>query len=356
MTTKKDYLDNFIIPIDPRWDYRYDYRTPGKYLPPYPAGRVGFTCALYFRGGHLPEVWKNACQCVREYAQLIGEKAKIASKFDGDFVRAESKKLPLLDEDWIARKREEGYEAVRYVIGSSYREEYPPSFSLEICLRLEEWEIPNAPPLDKQISYIIAGFPPSFFLLKEPTPSFRDLVYQWASLLRPVHGTAGWGVLRSLDALFAEAIKNSIAPYLLLSPGLDLPGTFYTWDMVDTIANINWLTLINDELAERVGGPSGLAALGKDCPVFAYPGGYMIQAGPAPEIGATDKGIFLPEYRKVQSLLMPLYPEQLDKIHIVDAVLPPDAPHDFKNSDYMNDPNKQKYVDDFKRKWLHRFE
>lgn len=355
MDIRNEDMDNMVIPVDPRWDYRYDYKDPQKYLPSYPAGRVGFTCALYFRGGHLPEVWKNICECVREYAQLIGDNAKLATNFRGTLVSAKRQKLPLLREDWIARKHEAGKRVVTYGIVSSYKDLYPSSFFLVSDLYLKEWKFPDAPSLDTQVSYIIAGFPPSFFLRQKPISTFKDLAFHWASLLRPVHGRAGWGVLCTVDAA-REVMKNYIGPSLLRSPGLDFSSTFYTWDMVDSIANINWLTFINDELAERIGGRAGLATLGEDCPVFAYPGGSMIQAGPTPEIGAPDKGIFLPSYRKVQSLLLPLYPQNLDKLHIVDRVLPPDAPREFKYSDYENDPDKQKYVNDFKRKWLHRFE
>ena len=38
-----------------------------------PVGQVGLTCVLYFRGGHLPEVQAKACECIREYVQILGK-------------------------------------------------------------------------------------------------------------------------------------------------------------------------------------------------------------------------------------------------------------------------------------------
>ena len=39
-------------------------------------GWTSFTVTLFFLNGHLPEVQHRVCDCVREYASLIGKEAK----------------------------------------------------------------------------------------------------------------------------------------------------------------------------------------------------------------------------------------------------------------------------------------
>lgn len=46
----------------------------------------------------------------------------------------------------------------------------------------------------------------------------------------------------------------SLGQYLLQYPGLDIPLGVSSLDISDGIANIGWLTMLEDKLIERIGG------------------------------------------------------------------------------------------------------
>ena len=120
---------------------------------------------------------------------------------------------------------------------------------------------------------------------------------------------------------------------LLRYPGLDYPALPFFPEDTDTfeeaIASTNWQTILCDELAERIGGEASLRALGEGYPLSRYDGGYIIQAGPEPELGDREQGDFLPQYGKVHDLLRPLYPP-LEELEYLTSDVSDYDPHTFK--------------------------
>lgn len=361
MNSAKESLDGFVLPAS---------EGLRKYVGiTEPVGRVGLTCMFYFRGGHLPEIQANACECIREYARILGKEARCCLIPSGRLVLAGKKGLPLMDEKQVSQLQEEGDWEADFLISSNATFEefdrWPPTCMLRVGLYLNKglrlyWKnppgTPSDIPLDRQVSYLFASFAPSLFLLEEPPIPFADLVLKWCQALRPVNGTAGWGITRACDVLYAESVRPFIAPYLLLNPGLDMPNPFFAENFTEHIANISWLTMINEELAARIGGPERLMSLGEDFPVRDYPGGYVIQAGPRPELGDREKGDIPKFYATVQELLRPLYLplEHLD--YLTEAVIPPDAGPDFDPSVLGFRPDDRKNLHAFFAQWLHRFD
>ncbi|MDM8214656.1 DUF3396 domain-containing protein [Desulfovibrio piger] len=321
-------------------------------------GWVGLTCILYFEGGHLPEVQSEVCECIREYVQILEEEARSCLTLTDRLVLAKKKGLPLPDEEQIRKWQEKGHRFASYIVSSNAtREDFyiqPPKYMLDVTLQLTSGD--SCLPQDKDISYISAGFAPSFFLVNEPPISFAELVLAWCRRLKPVSGAAGWGVTRACDFPASEDVRPFIAPYLLRFPGLNLPETLSTYLFVEHISDINWLTIINEKLAARIGGPERLRALGENIPIIEYPGGYIIQAGPRPEMGDRSKGDISRFYGKVQDLLRPLYPPLEKMLHPEKIVLPPDAAIGYVPSDLDTDIENQEYMQDFPTLWLHRFE
>ncbi len=321
-------------------------------------GWVGLTCILYFERGYLPEVQAGVCECIREYVQILGKEARSCVSLTNRLVLAKKKGLPLPNEEQIRKKQEKGHRFASYIVSSNATLEYfyiqPPKCMFDLTLRLMEYN-----PYfyqGKDISYIFAGFAPSLFLVDEPPIPFAELVLSWCKRLRPVSGAAGWGVTRACGFPASEYVRPYIAPYLLRFPGLNLPTTFPTHPFINQISDINWLTIINEELAARAGGPERLWSLGENIPVVEYPGGYVIQAGPRPEIGDRSKGDIPRFYGKVQDLLRPLYPPRGQMMYPTNIVLPPDAATGFIPPKSDPDPKNQKYTHDFLSLWLHRFE
>ena len=141
---------------------------------------------------------------------------------------------------------------------------------------------------------------------------------------------------------------------LLRYPGLDSPvrPLVFASDLdrfENNIASINWLTILCDDLAERIGGEASLRALGEGYPLSRYDGGYIIQAGPEPELGDRDEGDFLPQYGKVHDLLRPLYPplEELDYLasHVYDI-----NPHTL-----LVNPSSNSMRNSFFESWMNRY-
>ena len=216
-------------------------------------GWVGLTCILYFERGYLPEVQAGVCECIREYVQILGKEARSCVSLTNRIVLAKKKGLPLPNEEQIRKKQEKGHRFASYIVSSNAtREDFyiqPPKCMFDLTLRLMEYN-----PYfyqGKDISYIFAGFAPSLFLVDEPPIPFAELVLSWCKRLRPVSGAAGWGVTRACGFPASEYVRPYIAPYLLRFPGLNLPTTFPTHPFINQISDINWLTIINEELAAR---------------------------------------------------------------------------------------------------------
>lgn len=325
-----------------------------------PMGRIGLICSLYFRGGHLPEVQAKACECLREYVQIVGEEAR-SSEINGHFAKAGKKELPVFTEEQIAEFQLDDEFLVDCVISAadSHRDMVlmPSTNMFWLSLSTAHMPTPEKIPFDKQISILWACFRPSFFILQTQPISFVELIYKWCEALTPVHGTAGLGIIRALDQVETMRFWPALAPYVLEYPGLELlPSFIREAQYSENIVDVNWLTILNDELAERIGGQSALNSLGEDCTVAQYPGGSIIQAGPKPLIGNRSRGEFPDTYGKVQKLLLPLYPPIEKMFHISGGTLP------FQINvkppplgTYVGEVAVERYRD-FHRQWLNRFE
>lgn len=90
-------------------------------------------------------------------------------------------------------------------------------------------------------------------------------------------------------------------------PGIDLPDDSMTVvepEIRDAIRPINWLTFLGWDLVEKMNGVNSLKdKLGNGISVFELPHGILIQAGQRPATGDTNKGIDLPEYKRVANAL-----------------------------------------------------
>lgn len=74
----------------------------------------------------------------------------------------------------------------------------------------------------------------------------------------------------------------------------------------DAIKGADWLTLLCDTFAERLGGESKIRqALSEAVEVLKVPTGLLLQAGPRPRLGDTNRRDFLPEYKEVYRVVVP---------------------------------------------------
>lgn len=301
-------LDGFVLPA-----LNLPTETP-------PAGRVGLMCLLHFRGGHLAAVQEGLCECIREYARLSDNMARCGKIAAGRVVLAGARGLTLPDEARIRKMQEQGKKEFSCLISSSAtREDYerqPPACLLQARLHLNETPpragkktrpAPPPVPLDGRISTLAVIFPPSLFLLDSRPLPFVTLLRRWCERLRPVCGTAGWGVAPVCEPTQAAAMRPFLLPHLRRFPGLSLLSSPDEASEEPSVS-VNWLTILDEEQTARIGGPERLAALGRDCPIYDYPGGHIIQAGPRPELGDGNRGEIPRFYGMVRDLLRPLCP------------------------------------------------
>ena len=111
------------------------------------------------------------------------------------------------------------------------------------------------------------------------------------------------------------------------------------------------MTILCDELAERIGGEASLRALGEGYPLRRYDGGYIIQAGPEPELGDRDEGDFLPQYGKVHDLLRSLYPP-LEKLTYLATNVFDYNPYALKVN---SDCSRKEILHKFFKSWMDRY-
>lgn len=181
MENIREALDGFAL-FDPNWH------------SPHMPGRVGLTCTLFFRGGHLPEVRENVYECIREYREILGDRARCCLLPPGRVVRAGKKGLPLLTEEHVLKAQHKGEDSAEYILTSAeelgYRDSEPQPPTPDNLLWTELYlnsppdfsrsfpcpGVASRVPLDKQISMLFAGFAPSLFLLNEQPLSFVELV------------------------------------------------------------------------------------------------------------------------------------------------------------------------------------
>lgn len=94
-------------------------------------------------------------------------------------------------------------------------------------------------------------------------------------------------------------------------PGIDLPNLTSTLHAIPHgIKCINWLTLLNADDVQRLGGLEELQrVLGDDIPVYPLAHGALIQAGPKPDMGDVNRRRKLFYYHRVGHVLAPLRAE-----------------------------------------------
>ncbi|KNY33692.1 hypothetical protein AKG12_12805 [Agrobacterium sp. SUL3] len=116
---------------------------------------------------------------------------------------------------------------------------------------------------------------------------------------------------------YAAGATEKAYPLFRRFPGLLYEdGSNFTLEIlrrIDVIRDVNWLTAVNDELLERVGGlEKAREVLGDEIVLHPYEGGVVFQAGERPVLGDLNKGRVPAAYRAVNDFLKPLRYENWD--------------------------------------------
>jgi len=116
---------------------------------------------------------------------------------------------------------------------------------------------------------------------------------------------------------YAAGATEKAYPLFRRFPGLLYEdGSNFTLEILrrtDVIRDVNWLTAVNNELLERVGGlEKAREVLGDEIVLHPYEGGVVFQAGERPVLGDLNKGRVPAAYRAVNDFLKPLRYENWD--------------------------------------------
>jgi hypothetical protein len=148
--------------------------------------------------------------------------------------------------------------------------------------------------------------------------SYLGLILDACKLLEPEHGYAGLGLIPHVtDGGLGEGMPYAV-PLAARFRGLEFDfAASHTNDLTkaNAIKGVNWLTVLADSWAERVGGERHLAEqLGPEIPIHVYPGGIIILAGAHPRFGDVQRAEPMLEYEAVAKVLKPIRTAMLDSL------------------------------------------
>jgi hypothetical protein len=136
----------------------------------------------------------------------------------------------------------------------------------------------------------VVRFAMPLLYVEEHPLAFQEMFVKFADLLKAVHGYGGHGLVLSL----VRASDNEPAEALISERyrGYDVGGPIRAMKGAGSgIKTVSWLTAINKELLEKVGG---MTAVRSELPtdwfaLYPYSDGIVIQAGPNADMASVDE-------------------------------------------------------------------
>lgn len=156
------------------------------------------------------------------------------------------------------------------------------------------------------IGYIRLVLPLSY---AKSAAAFADLAMSLGQSLPYDFGQAGVAInFNHLLSKYKQEALQSMNSIGNRFPGIDLAHPFSTQFIVTKgIKCINWLTFLNPEHVERLGGMAKLVeAGGSEVTVQQLLQGAVVRAGPAPAAGDVNRRDTLPAYHQAGRLLAPV--------------------------------------------------
>lgn len=264
---------------------------PGAMLMKYgPQDYVGAAMAvrgtLYFDGAHTAEVRSAICKCFEAYEAVAKDhltwlwRAEPPSGPDL-FAYAKAKPLKVM----MGSLKPNDVVSFGYIGGKKSEDASPWMFHV---LGLREWQAKMG---TWGLATLTFSFPPLF--VEENPTVFQKLFVEFARELKAVHGFGGFAL--NLSLVRDEPNEPTEAFMATKMNGIDVGnpviiGGRTKYGILDHIKTVGWLTAINHDMVEKVGG---LSTLRSELPVswfakYDYGNGMVIQAGPKPEIVPVD--------------------------------------------------------------------
>lgn len=254
---------------------------PQKYVGAVPA----IAGTLFFHDAHLPEVRKAICTCFDAYLVAttphLNWLLREDPPEDPDRLAFEKAK-PL--KTMLAKMDEDDAVSFRYTSGKAVHDAGPCEFQV---VGLPAWRVNMGGWGTCGLRFSV---PLSF--VEEYPDAFQALFVACADNLHAVHGYAGHSLV--LSALRNDENQAFEAYLTSQLRGFDAGGLVSGAVNAHLgIKTVSWLTAINREYLEKVGGS---ATLQSELPMdwfrlFDYDAGVVIQAGPQPEAAPIDASL-----------------------------------------------------------------
>ncbi|MGV2293324.1 type VI immunity family protein [Trinickia sp. YCB016] len=266
-----------------------------------PAAKFGLGCELFMPNADRQQLREEA----RDF--LIDYQTSFADKVDQFLPRDQRRTVKIKDD--LATRLQAEYEKFPPDTG------YGASLfgAVDVGLPKDDVEPYQAHVLVKRVqyaelSYVSATIPVCIGNGHTHFDSLLQAVLRWCGICHPVHGTGGFALV------FASGMSQNTKYALHLMkrfPGFDyVHGIDFASDARDVenqIKCVNWLTVLGDKIVGELGGIEPMRhALEPACKVHEYPGGVVIQAGEAPQLGDTYRNDIPEAYRMVARYTKPV--------------------------------------------------
>jgi len=270
---------------------------------------------LFFADAHLPAVREAICECFDEFKDIAGKhltwlfredppEGRSASKLAYESVKPMRTMMAALEQDDAV--------SFHYTSGKQVNDAGPWEFQ---AFGLQDW---CAKAGDRGLSGLRFSFP---LLFVEDNPkAFQAMFVSFAKRLRAVHGYGGYSlILSAIKYDDNQAFETVIASKMLgFDAGILVSGAVKAHTGIKTVS---WLTAVNYQLLEKVGGMSKLRS---ELPMdwfatYDYGGGVVIQSGPKPEAAPVDESGVKPALLVLPNMLLKQVRAPQVRLHFASA-------------------------------------
>lgn len=265
------------------------------------AGRLGVMATVYFTSPHEPEMRRKVGQAVDLLLRRFGPFYRWRQDAgQGRVVSTEGWSPPSYSQSFAALDRRQ---PVELELHGGEKPEDAAQFALS-CLAQAYRPRPK-------IGYLTVSA--SFAWVQDQKPeALQTLFFQICSVIKPLHGYSGFGILRNPNYAVARKAETYILDLARRFSGLELDQPIdHAANCRDGIKGVNWLTALATTLIERLGGARELArsitAADHGLVWTDFEGGGILQAGETPQLGDLTRNIVPSAYGAAQILLNPVH-------------------------------------------------
>jgi hypothetical protein len=258
---------------------------------------------VYFEVPYRREVREALVSCCEDYVKRCGEHLRWALHPVEEFMEPFGAGEGSNPREWLlARGEDEEFDVIYH---GAERERGASAFSL-LAFGAQRRPYP-------QLGHLRVSFP--VFWFADHPGSLVDVLLDLCRKLKPVSGYGGIGVIGSPERFIRSDYEPTVYQMAQRFPGLeiDYPVVHGIWlgkKETGGIKGVNWLTAIGEPWLSKIGGADALAAdlgaLDSRFIVHRFPGGVVIQAGPRPDLGDSERNIWPDLYVKLAKKLKPI--------------------------------------------------